>query len=49
VRQYVVVGFGVEVTGLSDEDSIKLQICGLGGKRKMGCGIFVPQAAYERK
>ena len=43
VRQYVVVGFGLEVADLSDEDSLKLQIYGLGGKRKMGCGIFVPK------
>ena len=41
VRQYVVVGFGLEVADLSDEDSLKLQTCGIGGKRKMGCGIFV--------
>ncbi|MCA6558614.1 MAG: type I-MYXAN CRISPR-associated protein Cas6/Cmx6, partial [Pseudanabaena sp. M114S2SP2A07QC] len=30
------------VSGLSEEDSIKLQIFGLGGKRRMGCGVFVP-------
>ena len=41
VRQYVVVGFGLEVADLSDQDSLKLQVCGIGGKRKMGCGIFV--------
>ncbi len=43
VRQYVVVGFGLEVAELSNEDSLKLQIYGVGGKRKMGCGIFVPK------
>ena len=35
------VGFGVEVTNLTDEDSIILQEKGLGGKQKMGCGVFV--------
>ncbi len=35
-----VPGYGVEVTGLSEEDSIKLQSIGLGGKRKMGAGYF---------
>ena len=45
VRQYVVVGFGLEVADLSDQDSLKLQVCGIGGKRKMGCGIFVPKKA----
>jgi CRISPR-associated protein Cas6 len=43
VNRYTVSGFGLEVFDLSDEDSIKLQILGLGGKRKMGCGIFVPK------
>lgn len=40
IKRYSVVGFGLEVSGLSDEDSIKLQIYGLGGKRRMGAGIF---------
>ena len=42
ITRYAVVGFGLEVTDLRDEDSIKLQIFGLGGKRRMGCGVFVP-------
>jgi CRISPR-associated protein Cas6 len=42
IKTYSVVGFGLEVSGLSEEDSIKLQILGLGGKRRMGCGVFVP-------
>lgn len=46
VRQYVVVGFGVEVMDLSNEESLTLQTYGIGGKRKMGCGIFVHQTTY---
>jgi|SanBayMetagenome_1026888.scaffolds.fasta_scaffold01469_2 CRISPR-associated protein Cas6 len=42
IKTYSVVGFSVHVTELSDEDSIKLQIFGLGGKHRMGCGIFTP-------
>ena len=42
IKTYSVVGFGLEVSGLSEEDSIKLQISGLGGKHRMGCGVFVP-------
>lgn len=42
IKQYSVVGFGLEVTDLSDEDSIKLQTFGLGGKHRMGCGLFSP-------
>ena len=40
IKTYSVVGFSLEVTDISDEDSIKLQALGLGGKRRMGCGIF---------
>ncbi len=42
IKTYSVVGFGLEVSDLSEEDSIKLQISGLGGKHRMGCGVFVP-------
>ena len=37
----IVVGFGVEANNLSEADSIILQKRGLGGKQKMGCGVFV--------
>jgi hypothetical protein len=37
-----ILGHSVRVLGLSSEDSLKLQIHGLGGKRTMGCGIFRP-------
>lgn len=40
IKSYSVVGFSVVVTDLSDEDSLKLQMFGLGGKHRMGCGIF---------
>lgn len=42
IKQFTVVGFGLEVINLSDEDSLMLQIYGVGGKQKMGCGIFMP-------
>ena len=35
------VGFGLEITNLGEEDSLVLQEKGLGGKQKMGCGVFV--------
>ncbi len=41
IKQYTIVGFGVEVTGLSDENSLKLQSYGIGGRRKLGAGIFL--------
>ncbi|HMW02951.1 MAG TPA: type I-MYXAN CRISPR-associated protein Cas6/Cmx6, partial [Acidobacteriota bacterium] len=42
IKGKLVVGYTVTVSGLSGEDSIKLQESGLGGRRKMGCGVFVP-------
>jgi CRISPR-associated protein Cas6 len=36
------VGFRVVVKGLSDSDSLRLMQTGLGQKKKLGCGWFVP-------
>ena len=35
-----VVGFSVRIAGLSDEGSLLLQEHGIGGRRRMGCGVF---------
>lgn len=37
-----IVGFPLRVHDLSAEESIRLQAAGLGGRRRFGCGIFVP-------
>lgn len=42
VKDKKIVGFSIIAHGLSDEDSIKLQAHGIGGRRAMGCGIFNP-------
>ena len=42
VRDKQVVGFEMGVTQLTAEKSLTLQEQGLGGRRKMGCGVFVP-------
>jgi len=42
VKDKKIVGFSLVAHGLSDEDSIKLQALGIGGRRAMGCGIFNP-------
>lgn len=42
IKHYTVVGFSLEITGLTDEHSLILQRYGCGGKRHMGCGIFMP-------
>ena len=42
VRDKQVVGFEMGVSQLTAEESLTLQEHGLGGRRKMGCGVFVP-------
>lgn len=37
-----VVGYQVTLHDLGDESSLILQHAGLGGRQRMGCGIFVP-------
>jgi CRISPR-associated protein Cas6 len=40
IKTFTVVGFSLVVTDLDEQDSLKLQTLGLGGKHRMGCGIF---------
>jgi len=42
IREKNVLGYGVVVEGLKEEDSIKLQVLGLGGRKHFGCGWFYP-------
>jgi len=37
-----VVGFGVTLHDLSEEGSLRVQYAGVGGRQRMGCGIFDP-------
>lgn len=41
-RPRIVRGHPVAIGGLTEEESIALQVHGLGGKQRMGCGVFVP-------
>lgn len=47
IQRFTVVGFTTEVSELSDEDSIKLQQWGIGGKHHMGCGYFLPKGGLN--
>lgn len=38
----LIVGFAMRVHRLSEEQSVLLQAAGLGGRRRMGCGLFRP-------
>ena len=42
VKGYTLVGYAVRVTGLNADESLRLQVEGVGGKRRMGCGLFLP-------
>jgi CRISPR-associated protein Cas6 len=42
VRDKEIVGFAVKVNNLTAEESIRLQEEGIGGRRRFGCGLFVP-------
>jgi CRISPR-associated protein Cas6 len=37
-----VVGFQVTLHDLEEEGSLRVQYAGLGGRQRMGCGVFVP-------
>lgn len=42
VKDKRIVGYAMLATELTAEESIRLQERGLGGRRRMGCGVFVP-------
>jgi len=42
VKEQTHVGFAMIVQGLTAEESLRLQEEGLGGRRLMGCGLFLP-------
>jgi CRISPR-associated protein Cas6 len=48
IRDKTIVGFALEVGGLSIADSIRLQELGLGGRHRFGCGVFVPSGMEAR-
>lgn len=42
IRGKTVIGHSLLVSELTAQESIRLQEEGVGGRRKMGCGVFVP-------
>lgn len=47
IKDKEIVGHEVVLEGLSAEESLDLQTTGLGGRRHMGCGIFVAMRATQ--
>jgi CRISPR-associated protein Cas6 len=48
IQDRIIVGYALEVTGLTVADSLRLQAVGLGGRRRFGCGLFVPAPGTRR-
>ncbi len=44
-----VLGVGVRLSELTEQDSLRVQALGLGSKRAMGCGVFVPTRKVNRR
>lgn len=42
IKQNEILGFETTLSGLDDESSLKILAEGVGGRRHMGCGVFVP-------
>lgn len=47
IKDKKVVGYSLLVSELTVDESIRLQERGLGGRRKMGCGVFVARKDSE--
>jgi CRISPR-associated protein Cas6 len=47
IKDKMVVAHALVVTGLDGDDSVRLQQVGLGGRRKMGCGVLVTAEARD--
>jgi CRISPR-associated protein Cas6 len=41
IRDHEVVGYALDVEGLTSADSLLLQAIGIGGRRRFGCGLFL--------
>ncbi len=42
IKDRKIVGFPIRISGLTAEESLIVQSEGLGSRRRMGCGVFVP-------
>ncbi|MBN2130107.1 MAG: type I-MYXAN CRISPR-associated protein Cas6/Cmx6 [Sedimentisphaerales bacterium] len=49
IKDKTVVGFSLLVSELTAEESLTLQEQGVGGRRRMGCGLFVPAHEGEQR
>jgi CRISPR-associated protein Cas6 len=48
IKERRIIGYALRVFGLTAEESIRLQEEGLGGRRRMGCGVLVPIGRWNQ-
>lgn len=41
VSTHIIIGFPVELRGLTEDESVRVQTVGIGGRRHMGAGLFL--------
>lgn len=49
IKGNVIIGFQVTVSGLNDQESLAIQAAGIGGRRRLGAGIFTPAISHASK
>jgi CRISPR-associated protein Cas6 len=47
IKQRKIVGYPIRISGLTAEESLIVQESGLGSRRRMGCGLFVPMPSVR--
>lgn len=47
IKNKTIVCYSVQINKLSSDDSLLLQEAGLGGRRRMGCGLFQPIKSFQ--
>ena len=48
IKKVRIVGFALVVEDLNPDESLQLQMVGIGGRRRIGCGLFVPACEEDR-
>ncbi len=48
IKEKEIVGYELIIGQLTPEESLEIQFHGLGGRRHLGCGIFVPYKGLAR-
>lgn len=49
IKKVRIVGYSLLVENLKAEESLRLQAYGLGGRRRLGCGVFLPANIKENR